>query len=171
MEQKTDFISIGVVVKARGIKGELVVTPLTDNLIQFNTLTSIYLSFMGERKNFIVEKAHSIQHKIFLKLENINDRTSAQKLKGALIERKRSDLRKLSKNEYFIFDLIGLKVKKLTGEFVGDLTKVLSLPANDVYVVNRGNHEFLIPAIKDVIKKIDLDKKEMIINPIDGLLE
>ena len=171
MPQNIEFISIGIVIKAHGIKGEVQITPLTDEPVIFFDLYSIYLNINGNRKNCAIEKVRLTHNKIILKFENINDRSAAQNLKGALLEIKRTDLRELSDNEYFIFDLIGLKVKSLTGELIGELKNVLNLPANDVYVVNNGVNEFLIPAIKDVIKRVDLDKGEMIIDPIDGLFE
>ena len=81
----------------------------------------------------------------------------------AIVDKKPDD-------EYYIFDLIGLKVKTADNPCLGEVTDVLTLPANDVYVVRDGSKEYLIPAIKDVIKKIDLDQEYILIEPIDGLL-
>ena len=166
-----EFISIGIVIKAHSIKGELQIFPLTDEPEQFSDLDTIYLNLSGKRKSYRVEKVRLTRNRVFLKLESINDRTTAQNLKGALIEIILTDLRELSNNEYFIFDLIGLKVKNLAGEFIGELIDVLTLPANDVYIINNGKQEILIPAIRDVIKEINLEQGEMIIDPIDGLLD
>lgn len=171
MHQKNDFISIGAVIKAHGISGEILIIPFTDELEQFNSIDKVFLNLNARRKIYAVKKVRLTDNKIILKLEGIDDRTTAQSLKGALIERKLADLRKLSDNEYFIFDLIGLEVKDVAGEYLGELTDVLTLPANDVYIIKSGEKELLIPAIKEVIKHIDLNRREMIINPIDGLLE
>ena len=171
MHQEIEFVSIGAVNKAHGIKGELQITPITDEPEQFSTLNSCYLNFNEKRKICSIEKVRFTRNKILLKLEGIDDRTTAQKLRGAFVEIKLTDLRELSDNEYFIFDLVGLKVKKMSGEFIGELIDVLTLPANDVYVVNNGEQEFLIPAIKDVIKQVDLKRGEMSIDPVDGLFE
>lgn len=171
MRRQIEFVSIGAVLKAHGTKGEIQVVPLTDEPQQFKTLDTIYLNLNGKRKICAVDKVQLTHNKIILKLKDIDDRTTAQELKAALIERKITDLRKLSDNEYFIFDLIGLKVKNLSGQFIGELIDVLTLPANDVYIINDGEKELLVPAIKDVIKKIDLDRREMFIDPIDGLID
>ncbi|MBN2420076.1 MAG: 16S rRNA processing protein RimM [Deltaproteobacteria bacterium] len=74
-------------------------------------------------------------------------------------------------DEYYWFELIGLKVYLDTGEYLGIIKEIIPTGSNDVYVVKQNNSEFLIPAIYDVVKKIDLDKGEMIITAIDGLLD
>jgi len=167
----SEFISIGIVSKIHGIKGELSITPLTDEPEQFNTLKFLYLILARERKLFKVESIRSVRKKIFLKLSGIDDRTSAEALKGAVVETTISELRPLDENEYFIHDLIGLAVKTVTGDYIGVLKDVICLSANDVYLIEDGNKEILIPAIRQVITKVDLTRNEMIIDPIDGLLE
>lgn len=165
------LISIGVVIKAHGIQGELDMIALTDDPEQFKVGTAVHLNLKGEYKRYKIEKVRSVPHKMILKLEGVDDRTTAQSLKGAYLEKERGELHELTEDEYFIFDLIGLTVKTLAGAYLGKLTDVWTLTANDVYIVHDGEKELLIPAIKDVIEKVDLDRKEMIIVPIDGLLE
>jgi 16S rRNA processing protein RimM len=170
--QNKEVISIGAIVKAHGIKGEVSVTPLTDEPKQFSELKSVHLNVKNNRTRVEIEKVRFHQNIIILKLAHINDRNSAENLKGALIEREFSQMRKLEDNEYYIFDLMGLIVKDLQGNIFGEVVDVMDLPANDVYVVRNANEdEFLIPAIQDVIIKIDLVQKEMLIDPMDGLFD
>ncbi|MBD3288816.1 16S rRNA processing protein RimM [candidate division KSB1 bacterium] len=169
--QKKEFISIGAVTKAHGIKGEIGVKPLTDEPEQFTLIKSVYLNINNSRTLVEVEKVRLQQNFIILKLAHINDRTAAEQLKGALIEREISELRELEDNEYYVFDLIGLEVKDLDGNLIGELVDVMILPANDVYVIRGGEKEFLVPAIQDIVKKIDLDRNEMLIYPMNGLFE
>ena len=164
---KSELISIGMVTKAQGLNGHISIKPLTDKPAQFLNFKKIFLN----NTEYIIEQVQIRHNKIIIKFLNINDRTTAEQLIGLVVQQYYSELQKLDKNEYFIFDIIGLSVKSTSREYIGKITEVLSLPANDVYVVNIDNREILIPAIKNVIKKIDIKQKEMIIEPLDGLLD
>ena len=107
---------------------------------------------------------------LIIKFENIDDRDSALKLRGLYIDKFSDECEALPPNEYYIFDLIGLQVKTTDNVWLGEITDVLTLPANDVYIVQDGSNEYLIPAIKDVIKKVDLEQGHILIEPLDGLL-
>jgi 16S rRNA processing protein RimM len=167
----SEYIVIGAIVGAHGIKGDVRIRPLTDVPGQYDNLKSVYVNFNGDRRFRDIERSRTAHSQYILKFEGIDDRTSAERLKGALLERPLDDLAPLAEDEFFIFDLIGLSVKTKEGVHIGKLTDVMELPANDVYVVSGEKKEFLIPAIKDVIISIDLSKKEVIINPLDGLLD
>lgn len=171
MKKRPEFVSIGIIARPHGIKGEVQVNPITDDLQQFKTVTHVYLS-MGEeeRKRYKIENVSIKKDKAVLKFEGIDDRTAATILKGALLERHFDQYEPLLPDEYYIFDLIGLNVKTTENSWLGTVTEVLTFPANDVYVVQNGTTEYLIPAIKDVIKAIDLETETMLIQPIEGLL-
>ncbi len=171
MEQAVDLICIGKVNAAHGIRGEVSIVPYTDEPQQFQSVSSLYVTHRAVTKQMGVEHVRMTEKKIIVKFRNIDDRTSAEQLRGALIQRNRSDLRDLADDEYFVFDLIGLTVKTVAGITIGTVTDVMNMPAHDIYVVKQGRREFLIPAIQSVIKAVQLDAGEMIIDPIDGLLE
>lgn len=171
MKKRPEYVSIGIITKASGLKGEVVVIPITDELQQFEKLKRISIKDQnGERKSFIIERARLISHRFIIKFENINDRDSALTLKGLYIDKRSTECEALPPDEYYIFDLIGMKVKTTEDVWLGEITEVLTLPANDVYVIQDGSDEYLIPAIKDVIKKVDLEQEYILIEPLDGLL-
>jgi len=171
MKARPQFISIGIITKPHGVKGAIVVVPITDEIDQFEALPEISIQDReGERTSFSVEWVKVQSPKIILKLDEINDRTQAFALKGSYIDTPFDGNHKLPIDEYYIFDLIGLKVRTAENPCLGEVTDVLTLPANDVYIVSDGSNEYLIPAIKDVIKKISLDEEYILIEPIDGLL-
>lgn len=171
MKSRPEYISIGRIIKAHGIKGEVVVVPLTDDLHQFEHLKLIALrNSQAERHFFNIERVRIDSNRILIKFDTIDDRDSAFRLKGWYIEKRTDECEKLPADQYYIFDLIGLKVKTTDNRWLGEVTDVLSLPANDVYVVHDGSKEYLIPAIKDVIKTVDLDEEYLLIEPIAGLL-
>ena len=69
-----------------------------------------------------------------------------------------------------IFQLVGLEVRTTQGELLGNISEILTAPANDNYVVSRDKEQILIPAVEDIVKSVDLDKGCVVIEPIDGLL-
>lgn len=171
MKERPDFISIGTIVKAHGVKGEVLVVPIADNPQQFETLNCVSIQVQeGIRKSFIIERVNINANRIILKFAGVDDRNSALALKGSIIDTRLSQNQSLARDEYYVFDLIGLKVRTIDNQFVGIVNEVLTLPANDVYVVINGSKEFLIPAIKDVVKKVDLENELMWIEPLEGLI-
>ncbi|UCE06844.1 MAG: 16S rRNA processing protein RimM [bacterium] len=171
MRKRPEFISIGIITKAYGVKGELMVIPITDEPQQFERLKNISIKYQtGEREFFPIEKVRVKPNRIILKLTGINERNQALTLKGLYVDKHLDECKDLPPDEYYIFDLIGMNVKTTDNLWLGEVTDVLTLPANDVYVINDGSKEYLIPAIKDVIKKVNLEDKYILIEPLDGLL-
>ncbi len=171
MRKRPEYISIGIIAKAHGVKGEVVVVPITDDLQQFEKLKQVSLKDHQREREFIaIERVRILSGRIIIKFENIDDRDSALKLRGLSVDKRSAECEALPPDEYYIFDLIGLKVKTTEDVWLGEITDVLSLPANDIYVVQDGAKEYLIPAIKDVVKKIDLEGEHILIEPLDGLL-
>ncbi len=166
-----DRVTMGRISRVRGIKGEMVVVPLTDDPHRFLKLQEVIISKEESTKGFQVEGAREFKGKVLLKLKQVESPEEAKKLVGGFIEIERDQLVELSEERYFIFDIIGLLVVTTKGEKIGKVKEVISLPANDLYLVEGDDKQYDIPAIKKVVKKIDLEKKEMIIEPIEGLLD
>ncbi|MBE6112706.1 MAG: 16S rRNA processing protein RimM [Peptococcaceae bacterium] len=168
MEQKN--IRIGKIINAHGIKGELVLLPLTDNNKRFRKLKQALLELPGGRYEE-VEVISAREHKsnILVMLKGIEDRTQAERLKNIYLCVKPEDAVK-PKGAYFIHELIGLEV------FQGDVSygKIINVVQNssvDLYEVDGDFGEFYLPALKTVVKNIDLDQKRMDVEIPDGLLD
>lgn len=148
-------ISVGEIVKAQGIKGEVKVKSLSDNEKRFEKGSKL---FIGDE---IVTIKRSYQQKNMLILgfeeyDNIND---ILKFVGKDLTIDEKDLAKLKEDEVYIKDLYGLRVIS-NGQNVGEIKDVISgVYPNDVYVIKTESGEVLLPAIKNTIKKIDTDKK------------
>jgi len=155
----------------RGVRGEMVVIPLTDNPDRFSELNEIKISAGGITREFHLEGARKLAGRILIQLKEIKTPEEAKLLVGGFIEIEKEQLIKPEEGNYFVFDLIGLEVITASGDRVGQVKEVISLPANDIYVVESGNKIYNIPATKDIVKKIDLAKGVMIIEPMEGLLE
>lgn len=168
----SEFIVIGHIGKPHGIQGALSVTLLTDYPEQFHTLQQIYIEHSAAHKElFEIASAKIQKNKVILQLQGINTRNQAEEMVGRYIVLPRESCRELPDDTYYIFDLIGITVRTDDGAVIGKIEDIMEMPANDVYVVRNEDREYLIPAIKDVIKKIDMASREMLITPLEGLLE
>ncbi|MGB2989778.1 MAG: ribosome maturation factor RimM [Candidatus Zixiibacteriota bacterium] len=164
-------VTIGKISRARGLRGEMVVVPLTDDPERFLKLEKVTLTKDGTSKEFFVEKAREFKGKVLLKLKQVGSPEEAKELAGGFIEIEKDQLVRLPQGSYFIFDIVGLEVVTTTGEKIGTVKEVISLPANDLYLVEGDEKLYLIPAVKQVVKGIDLKEKKMIIQPMEGLFD
>ena len=164
-----DYLAVGKVVNTHGIKGELKVMPLTSDLSRFDYLLFVTALWEGKPKEFRVTGARIHKKSVLIKLSGIDTMDDAEKLKGQelLVERKHA--RELEEDEYFICDIIGLRVYE-DDRLLGAITDVLETGSNDVYVVKNSNEkELLLPAIKSVIERIDIEGKRMQVRVPEGL--
>lgn len=166
-----DRVTIGKISRVRGVKGEMVVVPLTDDPRRFCKLQKVIISKEESTNEFLVERAREFKRKVLLKLKQVESPEEAKKLVGGFIEIEKDQMVELPEERYFIFDIIGLQVLTTKGQRIGKVKEVISLPTNDLYLVEGDKKQYDIPAIKKVVKRIDLEKKEMIIEPIEGLLD
>jgi len=162
-------VTVGKISRVRGIKGEMVVVPLTDDPRRFLKIHKVIITKEENIREFLVERVREFKGKVLLKLKQVESPEEAKKLTGGFIEIERDQIVELSEGRYFIFDIIGLRVITTKGQRIGKIKEVISLPANDVYLVEGDKKQYDIPAIKKVVRKIDLEKREMIIEPIEGL--
>jgi 16S rRNA processing protein RimM len=165
-------IIIGKIVGVQGIKGEVRVFPFTDDMDRFERLGQITLVKGLETQQMRIESSRIQKNVVILTLEEIADRNQAEALKGWEIAIEPEDLEQLPEGRYYIFQLVGLTVFTMEHQELGILTDVLQTGANDVYVVKTAEgKELLLPALKSVVKKIDLQTKEMLVDPLPGLLD
>ncbi|RKD34411.1 ribosome maturation factor RimM [Thermohalobacter berrensis] len=165
----TDYIQIGKIVNTHGIKGELKVIPLTDDIERFEKLDTIFIE--KEEDEFQVKKVWYKKNFVILKLKGYNNINDVLKFKNRFILIHKDDAIELPEDSYFIFEIKGLDVYHINGEKIGKVVDVLQPGANDVYVVKNGNKEYLIPAVKEFIKEINLEEGKIVIDPIEGMIE
>lgn len=167
-----ELLRVGVITSPHGVRGEVKVFPTTDDVNRFKKLKSVLLDTGKEKTALEIEHVKFFKNMVILKFkgfDNMND-VEAWRQKDLLIDRKQAV--KLSPDENFIVDLIGLKVITDNGETLGTMTDVIQTGANDVYcVASPSGKEILLPAIKDCILKVDLEKNEMLVHVLDGLLD
>jgi len=166
------MIAVGRITKSVGLKGELNVSMLTDTPERFEKLTSVWIGTdeAVARKHTVLAVRHN-RSTVVLKLKGIDTRTAADEERGKLLFVSAKEVVVPKKGSYFIHDIIGMTVEKESGEVIGTVQEVMQLPANDVWVVTQGETEYLIPAIKDVIRVVDVQRRVVVIHPLEGLLE
>jgi 16S rRNA processing protein RimM len=125
----------------------------------------------GEYSSFRICGAVEHKKKALVAVEGIHDINSALPLVGCEVYITRTQLPDLPEGEFYWQDLLGLSVVDEQGRLVGVLANILVTGANDVYVVKNREKEYLIPAIDDVVLKIDLIMRTMTVRPMEGLLD
>ncbi len=165
-------IIIGKVIKSVGLKGEIKVIPLTDNPERFKLLKEIsIIEENGKITIFEIEKVSIVKKAVNLKFKGINTKEQAQEFKNKEIGIDENQKFPLQEGYYYIYQILGLKAVDEEGEFLGEVKDVLKNPGNDIFVINKNNKDYLIPAVKEFIAKIDLNNGKIIIKQIDGLFD
>ncbi|HBH0823930.1 TPA: 16S rRNA processing protein RimM [Clostridioides difficile] len=171
MKEKLTHFKVGQIVNTQGLKGEVRVYPLTDDIERFDELKDFYLGKDLNNK-LAVEKVRYKGSMVIMKIKGIDSIEKAEKLKNKFMYVSREDSRELEEGEFFVADMIGMEVLTVDGKYVGILEDVLQYSANDVYVVKgEEDKEFMIPAIKKFVPTIDIDERKMIIDPIKGMID
>ena len=184
MKLQDDMLRVGVISQTHGIKGEVKVYPTTDDPTRFEVLENVYLRQVpqGMRGKVNDELVHLkikgvkyFKQFVILKFDGIDNINDVEKYKGYELYVTREDAVPLEEGEYYIADLIGLKVIDEEEKETGVLKDVLQTGANDVYVVkgnmDYGNKEILIPVIKDCILNVDLENKVVKVHLLKGLVD
>ncbi|MBI5180150.1 MAG: 16S rRNA processing protein RimM [Nitrospirae bacterium] len=166
-----DLITIGKILKARGIHGELKVLPLTDFLERFNELKDIILT--SPDGNDVEYKVNSVRyHKgcVLLRFEGCSTIDEAKRFINWSVRIPKEPARELPSGRYYWSDLIGMTVHSDAGLLVGEIIDVFSTGSNDVFVIKGRKKELLIPATIEVVKDVDVKNKRMTIHIIKGLI-
>lgn len=164
--QKQDIV-IGKVVAPLGIRGEVKVLVLTEFPERFASGKEIKLRFAaGQLQDVRIDSSRPYKDGVVVKLRGVNDRFAADELRGIEVVIDESELAELPSDRFYIFDLLGLKVITDDGREMGEVVEVLQGPT-DVYITST---DLCIPALKDIVVKIDLEKGLMVIHPVPGLI-
>ncbi|WP_291560257.1 ribosome maturation factor RimM [Clostridium sp. UBA2485] len=156
-----DYLSVGQISKPHGIKGEVKVIPLTDDIKRFRKLKKVYID--GNEKVIVWCKMQV--DRVILKIEGIDTMEGAESLRNKYIQVKREEAVRLPKDSYFIADLLSCTVYDTSENNIGKVYDVIKTGSNDVYWI-KDEKEILIPALKDIVLDVDIDSHKIIIRPI-----
>lgn len=167
---KDGLISIGKILKVWGIRGEVKILPLTDNPQRYRSLKQVIAVTPNGSESILQVSNVKFKGKyVMLSFKGYDTPEKSFPLVGSLITITEEELEDLPEGRYYIFQLIGADVFSVEGRFIGKLTDVITTGSNDVYVIEDKRKEILIPAIKDVVKKIDIKNRVIVIQLIDEL--
>lgn len=166
---RPQYVQIGYIRRAHGVRGFVLVESLTDNPARFENLSEVHLERNGARTLLPLEDCTRSSKGWLLKFEGVDTREQAENLKGGYIEVNAQKLPLLEDGTYYVFDLIGMNVFTTSGERLGEITDVQKYPANDLYVVEGERGKLMLPAISDVVKKVDLKRNRVEVELLDGL--
>ena len=170
-----DLYQVGSITQTHGIKGEVKVFPLTDDISRFKNMKNLLLD--GGKDGYItleVENVRPQKNLVILKFKGIDNINDIEKYKGKGLYVTKENRVSLKKDEYFIADLIGCEVytEDAPNTKFGVISDVMETGANDVYDISlEQGGNVLIPAIKDCILNVDIENRRINIRLLKGLMD
>ncbi len=162
---KSRFLEAGEIVNTHGVRGEVKIVPWCDSPEFLCAFKTVYLD--GAPKKVLSARPH--KGNVLALLEGVEDVNAAMLLKGKVISIDRTGV-SLPDGRHFIADLIGLEVRKAdTGEVLGWIKDVLTLPVHEVYVVEGGAHRYMIPAVDAFLVQTNVEEGYLRVNLIEGM--
>ena len=166
-----DLLKVGVITTTHGVRGEVKVFPTTDDAERFLELEYVLLDTGRELRRLDIKNVRFFKNLVILKFDGIVNINDIEKYKGKDLWIPREEAQELGEDEYYIADLQGLNVVLEDGTEFGTLRDVMETGANDVYIIDSNEHgEVLLPAIKECILDVDLEKNTMTVHLMKGLL-
>ncbi len=156
---------VGVIAGAWGYDGEVKVQSHTDNSQRF----SVGNLLLARGQALQIEACRWHQGLALIKFRGIETHEDADRLHGVQLEVLLDDVPQVSQHTYYHFQILDMEVWTQSGEFLGKVYDILSTGSNDVYVVNHGKDEVLVPAMQDVVLEVDLEKGRITVDLPDGL--
>lgn len=167
-----EYLQVGAIASVHGVHGEVKVFPMTDDANRFKKLKEVIIDTGRIRQSFSIVSVKFFKNMVILKFDGIDTPEEARKYQGAALYIDRKDAVKLSKDEYFIADLIDVSVIDEELNIEGTIKDVISTGANDVYdIILSDGRNLLLPAIHECVLSVDMDEGVMKIHILDGLLD
>ena len=146
--------------------------PLTDNHERYDDLQWVYIEKGNKLEKYHIENVRYFNKFVLVKFREINDISHAESLREIYLKVDRENAVKLPEGRFFISDLIGCRVFEEDGNILGELTDIIQTGSNDVYVtMGKNKREILIPALKSVVKEINIEAGEIIVSLPEGLID
>ena len=166
-----EYFEIGQIVNTSGLKGILKIKPFTDDIKKFSNLKTIYIKTKSGLTEFKIEQVRYVKNMVMLKLTGIDTVEEAEKYRNLYIKILRDQEEELEEGSYYVVDILGCKVNTDTNQELGKVVDVFQTGSNDVYVVkDEQGKQILLPAIKQVIKNVDIKNKIITVHLLEGLV-
>lgn len=167
-----DLLQVGAITQTHGLRGEVKVFPTTDDVKRFKKLKEVILDTGKEKMALEIENVRFFKQFAILKFKGLDNINDIERYKGKSLYVTRENAVKLRKNEYFIADLMGVKIYDEQDAYMGVLKDVIVTGANDVYeIALEDGRTLLLPAIKQCVLDVDMEQRKMKVHVLDGLLD
>ena len=167
-----DLLQVGIITSTHGVRGEVKVYPTTDDPRRFRRLKEVVLDTGKEKMNLEIEGVKFFKQFVILKFKGLDNINDIEKYRQKSLYVTRKNAVRLQRDEYFIADLIGLKVQDEDGKELGTVKDVIETGANDVYEVDMADGKsLLLPAINQCILNVDVENGTMQVHVLEGLLD
>ena len=166
-----EYFEIGQIVNTSGLKGILKIKPFTDDIKKFSNLKTIYIKTKSGLTEFKIEQVRYVKNMVMLKLAGIDTVEEAEKYRNLYIKILRDQEEELEEGSYYVVDILGCKVNTDANQELGKIVAVFQTRSNDLYVVkDEQGKQILLPAIKQVIKNVDIKNKIITVHLLEGLV-
>ena len=165
------LVPLGEIVATHGLDGWLKFNPFNPATTALDSIREITLDHNGARSTHELESSKRHGRQMLIKLKGIDSIDDAQKRVPSMLHVDADALGTLAPGEYYHYQVVGLEVYDLRGERIGVITRTWSTPGGELYVVQGATKEHLIPAVKEIIEKVDFAAGRVIVNPPEGLLD
>lgn len=164
-----EFLVIGRLGRTHGVKGEILMTVLTDFPERIVPGAKVFIG--PDHKEAIIKSCRAINQGLLIAFKGYPNPEKTSEFRNQFIQILTSDRHPLPDGEFYYHQLLGLAVITESGQVLGSLVEILETGANDVYVIQtQDNREILLPAIEQVILGIDLEKQTILVRLMPGLI-
>lgn len=166
------LIAVGRLTRPVGLKGEMALEPLVDDRERLTELGESWIGRAAEAaKGCRVEHVRFTNAAAVVKISGIESRTEAEQHRGEYVFVDERTSAGPAPGSFYVHDIIGLDVFREDGTYIGTVKDVQKSPAHDLWIVARSGREFMIPAVRAFIRSVELDRRRVVIRPIEGLID
>ena len=168
----SELVAIARIVRTRGLRGEVVADVLTDFPERFDGIADVSAILSdGTTRELKIERYFFQKDRIVLKFIGIDSIDAGERLRNAEICIDESEAVELEDDEYFDWELEGCRVVTVEGEMLGTVREVMRTGGTEVLLIDGAEKELMIPFAEAICTDVDIDAKQIVVDPPEGLLE
>jgi len=165
------LVPLGEIVTTHGLNGWLKLNPFNLDTTALASGAEVVLEKAGEQSAHRIEASHPHRNQFLVKLEGVNSIDAAASHIGATLCVREAALAALEPGQYYHYQVVGFEVYDLSGTRIGTISATMSTAGGEIYVIQGAEKEHLIPAVKEIIEKVDFSARRVIVDPPEGLLD
>lgn len=165
------LVVVGRVTRPQGLRGEVRVTPLTNVEGIWQEERRVLLRQNDRIRETTVQSLQSLKGRLVVRFAGIESREDSEAIRGSEVCIPRQEAPPLPPGSYYQLDLLGLRVEREDGEGLGEVADIVSIGPHDVWVIRHQGREWLLPAVHDFVKDVDLDRARIVVRPLEGMVD